>query len=531
MEATRLPIQGAVVLRCPRYTDNRGFFQELYHDEKYADVKAAMGEEWSGWKQVSWSTSGPYVLRGVHTSTYAKLVTCLSGSMIDCLVDLREDSPSFLRWCFVPISHEESTQVLIPAGCGHGFLTLEKGSQVMYLQAGTFDPPTEQDLTHCDARLAINWPLHLVPSTHNGGNGPTISAKDVAAPTLAARRPHLAPRLQLRLHAPRVLVIGASGQVGNALLSTFGRSNCVGTFSEHDVYPADVMIHFDLAAAAATPELAVRLLETTRPQYVCICAGWTWVDGCESDPAKAMAINAHGPAAVAAAAKRVGARTVYYSTEYVFDGSDANPGPYDEAATPAPLNAYGRSKLEGEKLIAAADDGALILRTTVVYGPERQGKNFVYQLARNVGSGKGMAIVDDQLSSPTYNRDLADITATLLTHGASGVYNVVGPETMGRDAFGMRVANALSLSTTTLSVCHTTPNPAKASRPLRAGLNIAKLLEFLGKQLPSETPLAAAALLADPSAAYGRLMAPRSVEDAVADWLEVPDEGAKLLGQ
>lgn len=109
---------------------------------------------------------------------------------------------------------------------------------------------------------------------------------------------------------------------------------------------------------------------------VCICAGFTWVDGCERQPQQANKMNSTGPAVLAAAAAAAGAKVVWYSTDYVFDGgvcaggAGGKVGPYSEGDAVSPLNVYGASKLAGEKAVLKADPTAIVIRTNVVYGPE-----------------------------------------------------------------------------------------------------------------------------------------------------------------
>jgi dTDP-4-dehydrorhamnose reductase len=113
------------------------------------------------------------------------------------------------------------------------------------------------------------------------------------------------------------------------------------------------------------------------PSVVCICAGFTWVDGCEQQPQKANKMNCTGPAVLAAAAAAAGAKVVWYSTDYIFDGGVTTPGgatgkagPYSEGDDVAPLNVYGSSKLAGEAAVLKADPTAIVIRTNVVFGPE-----------------------------------------------------------------------------------------------------------------------------------------------------------------
>ena len=112
-------------------------------------------------------------------------------------------------------------------------------------------------------------------------------------------------------------------------------------------------------------------------------AGFTWVDGCERDSARAYAANLEEPLNIARAAAALNAKFVYFSTDYVFDGAD---GPYSESSTTNPLSVYGRAKRDAEiALENELGEAQLTIRTSWVFGPERQGKNFAYQLVRTLG--------------------------------------------------------------------------------------------------------------------------------------------------
>jgi dTDP-4-dehydrorhamnose reductase len=213
------------------------------------------------------------------------------------------------------------------------------------------------------------------------------------------------------------------------------------------------------------------------PEAIFIPAGWTWVDGCESDPERALLENATAPAQAAKAAAQLGARFVYYSTEYVFDGVK---GPYDEDASVHPLGAYARSKLEGERLVLAANPRALILRTTVVYGPEPQGKNFIYQLRSSLSAGKAMQVPEDQVSNPTYNRDLARASVELVKFGFSGIWNVAGKDRVGRMEFARKACETFGLDAGLLQPVKTADLKQKSARPLDAGLLSGRLEKALG---------------------------------------------------
>lgn len=287
---------------------------------------------------------------------------------------------------------------------------------------------------------------------------------------------------------PDMLIIGAAGQVGGALADVLG-PRAIGTFRQTPVAGG---IAFDLESLEERPGLANRLIEQACPRVALIAAGFTNVEACEGDPRRAICINAQAPGHVARAVHRAGGRSVYFSTEYVFDGAS---GPYEEAETPRPLSVYGQSKLLGEQLVAEADPNALIIRTTVVYGPERLGKNFACQLRRRLGEGLPMRVARDQVSTPTYNRDLAAATLRLIETNARGVFHVAGEELLDRAAFATRLARACGLDERLIEPVSTASLEQKASRPLQAGLQIAKLRQVVPD------------------------LVPRSIEQAIGDWL------------
>lgn len=287
----------------------------------------------------------------------------------------------------------------------------------------------------------------------------------------------------------KALIVGASGQVGTAIAECLGVGSWAGTYRDR-VFPGG--IQFSLQAASQSNSAAENLLSGGDFGVVYLCAGWTRVDDCEDRPREAFRVNRDGPAAVAAAARAVGAKTVYLSTEYVFDGRS---GPYSEDDHPNPINVYGRSKLEGEHSILEIDPDALVVRTTVVFGPETQGKNFAYQLLRALDSGQSISVPADQCSSPTYNRDLAAALIALVDANEKGVFNVVGPEVMDRATLGRRIARTIGSDEGLVLGVDTASLHQTAARPLQAGLRTDKL----------------------------RLRAPdirmRPVEEAIRDWL------------
>tara|TARA_B100000519_G_scaffold200009_1_gene212313 strand:- start:3410 stop:4231 length:822 start_codon:yes stop_codon:yes gene_type:complete len=226
------------------------------------------------------------------------------------------------------------------------------------------------------------------------------------------------------------------------------------------------------------PNACSELIFLQRPHVIYICAAYTWVDGCEINEEKAFNVNSFAPRRIAEEAQKVGAKVVYFSSDYIFDGVK---GPYHESSSTNPVNVYGRSKCEGEKLILKACPEALILRTTVVYGPEEQGKNFIYQLVNSLQHGREFSCAKDQIGTPTYNRDLVRMTLGLLRVNATGVYNCVGKEIFDRYSFACKCATLLGYDVNLIKSVTTSVSiqKGKAKRGLKLGLVMDKTLKVL----------------------------------------------------
>ena len=201
------------------------------------------------------------------------------------------------------------------------------------------------------------------------------------------------------------LVLGAGGMLGTAVAQAL----------EQD-YPDTI--------AATRVELDVtdrfRLegeIERLRPTVVINCAAYADVDGCEVDTDRARRVNADGAENAARAAAAAGCRIIHVSTDFVFDGRGRRP--YLEADPPAPLSVYGRSKLEGERRVAAVAPDHLVLRTSWLYGAGRG--NFVDTVRERALAGEVLKVVDDQHGSPCYAADLARAVARLLAIDHRGV--------------------------------------------------------------------------------------------------------------
>jgi dTDP-4-dehydrorhamnose reductase len=189
----------------------------------------------------------------------------------------------------------------------------------------------------------------------------------------------------------KLLVTGAAGMLGRDVMLAAGNAG-------HEVVGFG-RAELDVTSAAALE----RKFDLERPDVVVNCAAWTDVDGAEEAEEQAFAINGSGAGNVAAAAGKVEGRILHVSTDYVFDG--AKGAPYVESDQPAPLSAYGRTKLAGEEAVAAANKRHLIVRSAGLFGIG--GRNFVDTMLRLAEAQNEVTVVRDQVGSPTYTWHLA----------------------------------------------------------------------------------------------------------------------------
>lgn len=275
----------------------------------------------------------------------------------------------------------------------------------------------------------------------------------------------------------RILILGRSGQVATALQARL---------------PADGHVVETLGRAEmdlADPAAARAAVLSRSPEVVINAAAYTAVDKAESDEAAARALNAAGPAAAAAAAASIGAAFIHFSTDYVFDGSKGEP--YREDDAPRPLGVYGRTKLEGEQAVAAANPRHVILRTAWVCSPG--GSNFLKTMLRLAGERDELSVVDDQRGRPTFARDLADAVAGILAAAAAppaepwGVFHAVSEGETTWCGFARAIMDGSAARggpACRVKPIPTSDYPTPARRPADSRLCTERLTAVYGLRLP-----------------------------------------------
>lgn len=289
------------------------------------------------------------------------------------------------------------------------------------------------------------------------------------------------------------MIIGASGLLGNSVLR-LGRDRyeLFGTYNSH-IIKGDTFFRLDVRDRRNV----FKIVEKVRPSLVIDTHALNNVDYCETHPEEAWNINVDGTRNAAEASKIAGAKYVFISTDYVFDGKKMS---YNEKDKPKPLNYYAKSKLAAEMILEALDINCIIARTAVLYGNGGEGKKpFVLWLVENLKKKQKVNIVSDQHNNPTFVDNLAEIIFRLCEIDARGLFHVTGKECVSRYNFSISIAGMFGLDKSLIKPITTPELNQVAKRPEKVNmstnkaervsgintLNVDEGLKLLKKQLVS----------------------------------------------
>ncbi len=265
----------------------------------------------------------------------------------------------------------------------------------------------------------------------------------------------------------KALVIGA-GLLGKKLLKElkFRGWEAEGTSLEGGEF-----LRLDIRNAQETNELVKKL----SPETVFLAAALTNVDYCEENPTESREVNVKGTENVVNVCRELGCWLVFLSTDYVFDGEKGN---YKEEDAPNPLNEYGKAKLDAEKIVSGMHPNLYIIaRTSTLYGfnSGKGKKTFLDWVKEELGQGKEIRAVDDQVTSPTLTDDAANALVELVEREKNGLFHVTGSGAESRHGFALKAAEVFGLDKEKILKAKTAELGQKAKRPKDCSLSISRL--------------------------------------------------------
>ena len=379
-----------------RFGDNRGGFKSVTEEQL---LEAGFHKM----KQVSNSDSIKGVLRGLHFQKdpycQTKIVKCVRGRVLDVVVDMRVDSETYGQYTYVELTPEKHNMLYVPRGFAHAYLCLEDNSEFEYFVDNKYMPSYEGGIFWNDPALQIPW--NDIFKEYNIKE-PILSDKDKIRETLAQCE------TTFRCHKTRYLITGYKGQLGYDIARELEERG------ETDYLALDID-EMDIT----NREQVFEIIKDYKPDVIFHCAAWTAVDKAEDMEDKVRTINVEGTKNIVDASIEVGAKLIYMSTDYVFDGKKE--GYYSEDDKVNPMSIYGKTKYEGEEEVRR-NPKHFITRISWVFGIN--GNNFIKTMINLSKTKSELSVVDDQIGSPTYTVDLANRLVEMAHTDKYGTYHV-----------------------------------------------------------------------------------------------------------
>ncbi|BCS93693.1 hypothetical protein L3N51_01427 [Metallosphaera sp. J1] len=277
----------------------------------------------------------------------------------------------------------------------------------------------------------------------------------------------------------RVVVTGAGGLLGKRIVQAFKNEEVIGVYNRSEPETSRHLI-MDLSALNMKP------IEDLSPDVIIHAAALTDVDRCEREPQLARLMNVEVTREIAKVAGKSNALLVYISTDYVFDG---NRGNYSEEDEPNPVNVYGLTKLEGEKVAREVD--SLVVRTSTPYGsnPASGKDNFALWLLKKLRAGEPVNVLVDQITSPTLNTNFALMLKESVEKGVRGVLHLAGKSQISRYNFSLSLARTFGLDERLVRPAYSRDMKWLARRPLNSSLNVDRAMLLGHKPMTAEEGL------------------------------------------
>lgn len=396
MEKISTALNDCYILEPKRFGDERGYFESVTKEQL-----EELG--FKGIYQVSNSKSGKGIVRGLHFQKdpycQAKVVRCHRGGVIDVVVDMRKDSSTYGKHVAVELTPENGRMLYVPRGFAHGFVSLTDDTLFEYYVDNKYMPRMEGGILWNDPELGIDWEGIF---KEYGITEPVLSGKDQVRNTLSESDTDFLRRDK------KYLITGYKGQLGYDIareLVERGETNILAIDKdEMDITDRDQVMS---------------VIKDFNPDVIFHCAAWTQVDKAEEMEDLVNLVNVTGTKNITDASIEVGAKLVYISTDYVFDGTKE--GTYNENDIPNPKSIYGKTKLLGEEE-AKRNPNHFITRISWVFGIN--GNNFIKTMLNLSEKYDSLNVVDDQIGSPTYTVDLAKVLVEMVQTDKYGTYHV-----------------------------------------------------------------------------------------------------------
>ena len=396
MKKIETELKDCFILEPQRFGDERGYFESVTQK----DLKDLGFEKIY---QISNSLSGKGIVRAFHYQKdpycQAKVVRCHRGAVLDFAIDLRKDSPSYKKWVSVELTSENGRLLFVPRGFAHGFLSLKDDTLFEYYVDNEYAPRLEEGFSYKDPNIGINWDEIFKKYDIDE---PILSEKD------KVREPLDESKLNFMREPKRYLITGFKGQLGYDIYRELTERG------EHDILALDVN-DMDIT----NKEQVDSVIKEYKPDVIFHCAAWTAVDKAEDEEEKVYDVNVNGTKNIVDASIEVGAKIIYMSTDYVFDGE--KDGSYKEDDKPNPKSVYGKTKWLGEEEVRK-NPNHFITRISWAFGIN--GNNFIKTMLNLSDTKDELNVVDDQIGSPTYTVDLAKLLVEMAHTDKYGTYHV-----------------------------------------------------------------------------------------------------------
>ena len=282
------------------------------------------------------------------------------------------------------------------------------------------------------------------------------------------------------LNKNNILILGASGRIGKEIFKIFQNNtnnsiyDVFGTYHNNEIVELD---HLDI-----TDEQSIeRIFKRIKPTILVHAAGLIYPIQCEENHELAWNINVNGTKNIAEYCKKYNCKLIFISTDYVFDGTD---GPYDELHSTNPLNFYGKTKVESEKIVSKLNDH-LIIRTAWVNDYHKDSKSFVMQVVNSLKNKKFFNAPSDQYGHPTLSTNLAEIIVELIHKKSTGIFHIAGSTYIDRFNFAKKIAIKFSLDVNLIHEVSTSELNQIITRPLEVKLNLNKIKSHISTELLS----------------------------------------------